>query len=248
MKLVIPNLGPFAITEVTETMRAMVVSTQTPVIVEEGGSYAVLLPPTKKVRVLCAGCFRVGATSLSDKSKCKTICTFSQHLKTKKDNGERIAPCTEAAGTTDDVELEINNGNNPSPTLDALSDLALAQELVRRAKENDNLYGTVFGEFPRDRQEKALIDCGFKLLYGAKPADLAHEYRRVRHAMQPTREQYYDGQKQGDQPHVDDYPGPDLPNVNDINRNTEKKRRKKRESEGQPIAKKTRGNLKKKDS
>ena len=92
-------LGPFPMTAVTDHVRGRLVAQQGhPVILQEGTRFAVLAPPNKDLRVICAGCFTPGM-SLFEDSKCKRVSSFAQHWDTKRVDGRHERKeCCKAVG------------------------------------------------------------------------------------------------------------------------------------------------------
>ena len=97
---------------VTDHVRGRLVAQQGhPVILQDGTRFAVLAPPNKDLRVICAGCFTPGM-SLFDDSKCKKVSSFAQHWDTRqgKDGRRERKECCKSVGydTLENCILRVN--------------------------------------------------------------------------------------------------------------------------------------------
>jgi hypothetical protein len=114
-------LGPFPVSAITDHVRGRLVAQQGhPVILQDGARFAVLAPPNKELRIVCAGCFTPGM-SLFDDSKCKKVSSYSQHWDTRK--GDRKESC-KAVGY-DSLENCIQRVNANTIKDDEVGDVVL---------------------------------------------------------------------------------------------------------------------------
>ena len=100
-------LGPFPVSAITDHVRGRLVAQQGhPVILQDGTRFAVLAPPGKDLRIVCAGCFTPNM-SLWDDSRCKKVSSYSQHWDVRR--GER-KECCKAVGydTLENCQLRVN--------------------------------------------------------------------------------------------------------------------------------------------
>ena len=125
-------LGPFPVSAITDRVRGVLVAQQgLPIILKDGVRFAVLAPPNKDLRIVCAGCFTPGM-SLFDDSKCKKISSFSQHWDTRK--GDR-KECCKALGY-DSLENCIQRAN-------AIKDDEVVVEVLPEDPEEIGVHGGV---------------------------------------------------------------------------------------------------------
>jgi hypothetical protein len=74
------NLGPHPIGSIIPAIRGHLVEMMgVPIIIYDGGKYAVLAPANMSLNILCAGCFTPGC-SLSENSQCRKVSAHCQHL------------------------------------------------------------------------------------------------------------------------------------------------------------------------
>jgi hypothetical protein len=197
-------LGPYSVGAVDDYVRGRVVAQQQkPVILQDGERYAVLAPPTKDLRIVCAGCFVPGMTLLDD-SKCKKVSSFSQHLDLNK--GQRKVECKASGENSLDACLQRIEGVgclsyqavvDPS----ALTTDQLIHELVSR-----NELDTVVTQVETDDLVDTLKDRGVKMLVGARFEDLEAELRRVVDGYRPSVQSFYYCGKIDGVGHVSDTP------------------------------------------
>jgi hypothetical protein len=215
-------LGPHTVSAVDDYVRGRIVAQgKVPVILKDGQRYAILAPPGKDLRVVCAGCF-VPGMSLFDDSKCKKVSLFSQHWDLKK--GERKECCKAIGANTLEacihrldeqgiamienidslLEDAARNNNKNQPVvadLSSLSSEALVQELASR----DALMEAVV-QVNTDDLAVVVKERGVKLLYDARFEDLEREMRRVADPCRPTMESFYWKEKTEGMGHVSDEP------------------------------------------
>jgi len=199
------KLGPFTVDEVNEPILTMVAVKKVPIILCEDDRYAILVPPDRETRLVCAGCFKPGMT-LKDDGRCRAIISFFHHTKCDKE-GVRVHPCKDGHDLQDIIDR--NKDNIPTlaraePVVQVnvgdISSYELAQEVVARGDHE-----TLLSAIDDDDLAKAVGFRGMKLLYDAREAELKHELRRLTHFLRPTVGDYY-GEKKPGMPHVSDYP------------------------------------------
>lgn len=202
-------LGPYTIGAVDDYVRGRIVAQQMkPVVLQDGERYAILAPPTKDFRVVCAGCF-VPGMSLFDDGKCKRVSSFCQHLDLHK--GERKASCK---ATGDDAleaclrrldegeEVRLDEGDaGGDVNVSKLTTEQLVQELASRGE-----LGTVVAQVDTDDLVTMVKDRGVKVLIDARFEDLEQEMRRVVDGRRPTVEGFYFRDKIDGIGHVTDPP------------------------------------------
>jgi hypothetical protein len=113
-------LGPFPVSAITDYVRGVLVTQQgLPIILQDGARFAVLAPPNKELRIVCAGCFTPGM-SLFDDSKCKKVSSYSQHWDTRKGDRKEsckalgfdsLKSCIQRVNAVKDEEVEGVNDN-----------------------------------------------------------------------------------------------------------------------------------------
>jgi len=136
-------LGPYTVNAVDDYVRGRIVAQQMkPVVLQDGERYAILAPPTKDLRVICAGCF-VPGMSLFDDSKCKKVSSFCQHLDLYKGERKMICKAT-GEGTLEaclrrldknerhELDTEGLKGVDDDKKVGELTTEQLVQELVSR--------------------------------------------------------------------------------------------------------------------
>jgi hypothetical protein len=177
--VVIPkvNVGPFNASNVSDYVRAVTVAKNgIPVILhqtrmkmvdgveQKQERYAVMLPPTKNVGVVCAGCYDKNI-SLWNPSQCVSPRTFANHLDTMPNpdpNGNPIRKreCM-ARDSLDDCVKRVNGGGGDhgdktnKVKLDEVSDSDLIYELSRRGLGEIGVAGASFEQLEAEMRRLA---------------------------------------------------------------------------------------------